>query len=199
MTAARVLLVIGHGREDSLCHRLLEAAREAVVAKGAQARVQDLLADGFDPILRLPPGARSALPEHGCPAARRYQEDVKWMDALVVVHPVWWFGPPAILKGWVDQVLVDTVAFRRPPAGQPKPLLGGRRALIVQTFLAPWTIDRFLMRNISGAFWRRAVLLSVGIRKVRRLAFYGVDEVPEAEAKKMALKTARAAEKLLEA
>jgi NAD(P)H dehydrogenase (quinone) len=193
----RVLAVIGHGRTESLGHRLLAAARDSLAARGVEVRVHDLLADGFDPVLRLPPGATAALPEHGVPAARRYQADVTWMDALLMVHPVWWFGPPAILKGWIDQVLVDTVAFRRPPTGLPQPLLGGRRALLVQTYNAPRTVDRFIMKGIAETFWRRAVFLSVGIRPVRRLAFHKVDGASEAYVRKMESKTACAALELV--
>ena len=192
----RALLVIGHGRRDSLCHRLLEAARRTLEAKGSEVRVQDLLADGFDPVLHLGPGATAALPEHACAMGRRYQEDVLWMDTLVIVHPVWWFAPPAILKGWVDQVLVDTIAFRRPPSGLPQPLLGGRRALLIQTYNAPRIIDRLIMRGLSEMFWRRAVFFSIGIRDIRRLAFHGVDGISPAEAEKIERKVVRAAEAL---
>jgi NAD(P)H dehydrogenase (quinone) len=151
--------------------------REILGAAGAEVRVHDLLADGFDPVLRLPVGARHALVEHTGPVARRYQADVRWMDSLLVVHPVWWFGPPAILKGWVDQVLVDGVAIRQAEDGPPAPLLGGRRALVLQTLNAARAVDRLVMRGISESFWRRAVFLPVGILRVRRYAFHGVDGI----------------------
>ena len=139
----RVLVVLGHGRRESLCHRICKTLRETLQAAGAEVRLHDLLADGFDPVLRLPEGARHALPEHATPLGRRYQQDVSWMDTLVIIHPVWWFAPPAILKGWVDQVLVDTVAIRQETPRSPRPLLKGRRALLIQTFNASrW--QRFL-------------------------------------------------------
>jgi putative NADPH-quinone reductase len=191
---AKVLIVIGHGRTESLCHRLLAAVRDAVERRGAEVRVHDLLRDGFDPVLRLPPEASVALPEHVGPLARRYQEDVRWMDALAVIHPVWWFGPPAILKGWVDEVLVEGVGFVRPPAGLPKPLLGGRKAVLIQTYNAPAVVDRFLMRRMAETFWRRAVFLSIGIRRIRRLALHGVDGISEEKVRKLERRAARTAE-----
>jgi len=189
--------VIGQGRPDTLCHRLLSTARDAILCRGAEARVHDLLADGFDPVLRLPPGVATPLPAHCSPLARRYQEDVVWMDALVVIHPVWWFGPPAILKGWIDQVLVETVAFERPPVGNPRPLLGGRRALLIQTFNAPRAVDRLLMRGISESFWRRVVFFSAGIRPVRRLAVYDVQGISAGKVEKLEARIRRAADGLL--
>ncbi|MBI4604933.1 MAG: NAD(P)H-dependent oxidoreductase [Planctomycetes bacterium] len=193
----RALLVLGHGREDSLCHALFRAAHEALEAAGAEVRSHDLFADGFDPVLRLPPGARHALPEHSGPLARRYQEDVRWMDALVVVHPVWWFGPPAILKGWVDQVLVHSVAIEQTPEGPPKPLLGGRRALVVQTFNAARIVDRILMRGMAEGFWRRAVFLSTGIALAGSVALYGVEGISPEAVEAARRKVARAVRKML--
>lgn len=193
----KVLAVIGHGRTDSLCHALLRAAVETLRGAGAEVRVHDLLADGFDPVLRLPVEARHALPAHVGPLARRYQDDVRWMESLIVVHPVWWFGPPAILKGWVDQVLVDGVAIRQQEAGSPAPLLRGRRGLVVQTLNAARTVDRLIMRGMSEQFWRRAVFLSVGMLRSRRLAFYGVDPIGSRRLERLESKVRSAALKLL--
>ena len=193
----RVVLVIGQARFESLCHRLLAAARSALEEGGSETRVHDLLADGFDPVLRLPPGEAVARAELSTPLARRYQEDVTWMDALVVVHPVWWFAPPAILKGWVDQVLVRGIAFDQ-GGRTPRPLLRGRRALLIQTFNAPRVVDRVLMRGLSEAFWRRAVFSSVGIRRVRRVAFHGVEGASLSRVAEMESEVEKAARGLLE-
>ena len=197
MKSNNVLVVTGHGRTNSLCHHLQRVTCAALQRGGATVRVQDLLRDGFDPVLRLPEGARHAEPEYATETARRYQDDVRWMDAVVILHPVWWFAPPAILKGWVDQVLVDGVALEQPPEGPPKPLLGGRRALVLQTFNAPRVVDRIVTRGISGSFWKRAVLASVGIDKVERLAFYEVEDITEEALRTAEGKIDRAIQRLL--
>lgn len=179
----RVLVVLGHGRAASLCHHLADVACGAAIERGAEVRVQDLLADGFDPLLRLRPEERHAtLPGPDADAlTHRYGEDVRWAQAFVVVHPVWWFAPPAILKGWVDRVLVDGVAVRQPAAGPPEGILEGRRALVVQTFNAPRAVDTLLMRGLAEAFWKRAVFASVGVRHVQRVALYGVEGIAAGE------------------
>jgi putative NADPH-quinone reductase len=45
------------------------------------------------------------------PQVQRYAQLVGTAEALVFVYPTWWFGLPAILKGWLERVLVPGVAF----------------------------------------------------------------------------------------
>lgn len=178
----RALLVLGHGRAaPSLCHHLADRMGEMLAARGAEVRRHDLLADGFDPVLRLARDqahASAVLPDDD-PVCARYQEDVRWAEVYVFVHPVWWFAPPALLKGWIDRVLVDGVALEQHEGDPPRPRLGGRRALVVQTFNAPRVVEKVLFRGISGAFWRRVVLPSVGIDDVRVEALFEVEGLAE--------------------
>lgn len=173
MAATRLLLVLGHGRSDGLCHHLARSAREELERLGVELRVHDLLADGFDPVLRLAPGESHAcaVTEADDPLTFRYQADVRWAEAYLFVHPVWWFAPPALLKGWVDRVLADGVALRHdtePPTG----LLGGRRALLMQTFKAPKLVDRLVMRRLSTRFWSGVVFPSIDVRGLPPLSLY---------------------------
>ena len=199
MDIQRVLLVVGQGRaEESLAGHLAELIRAQVEAAGCTCRIHDLLADGFDPVLRLAPGehhARAVTREQD-PLLARYQEDVAWAEAYVFVHPVWWFAPPAILKGWVDRVLAEGVALvhgDEPPRG----LLRGRRALVVQTLAASAWVDRWVMGAVSRRFWSRAVLRSVGIDQAWRVALHGLGKLPQEGFGRFERRLARAVGRLL--
>ena len=145
----RVLIVLGGARTGGLNRVLVDRLRHTLAKSGAAVRLHDLLADGFDPVLRLADGdphAR-AVPSSTDPLVARYQEDVRWAERYIVVHPVWWFAPPAILKGWIDRILVDGVALRQRTGASPEALLEGRSALVVQTFNTGRAIDR-VARNL---------------------------------------------------
>lgn len=175
MSARRVLIVHGNGRGTGLCHLLLEQISAAIASRGLELRVHDLLADGFDPVLRLraDQSHAEALSAQQDPLVARYQLDVGWADSFVIVHPVWWFAPPAILKGWVDRVLVDGIALSH-ASEPPRGLLAGRSALVVQTFKAPRLVDRILMGRLASRFWSKAVFFSLGVKQVTPLALYEV-------------------------
>ncbi|WP_067472138.1 NAD(P)H-dependent oxidoreductase [Actinomadura hibisca] len=108
--------------------------------------------------------AAGTLPEE----IRAEQAKVTWADALVVQFPLWWFGVPAILKGWFDRVFVKGFAFgvtapdgRTPRYGDGP--LAGKRALAVTTIGArPQSIgprgvngptDEVLWPLLHGVFW----------------------------------------------
>jgi NAD(P)H dehydrogenase (quinone) len=60
------------------------------------------------------------------------QAKLLWCDLLIFQFPMWWFGMPAILKGWVDRVMVRGFAYakgRKYDTGMFK----GRRAMLCTT------------------------------------------------------------------
>lgn len=196
----RVLVVFGTGRVRGLGRVLLEGLLGVLRERGADVRVHDLLADGFDPVLRLEEGAHHAgsVSVDADPVAARYQEDVRWAERFLVVHPVWWFAPPAILKGWIDRILVHDVALRQRAGESPSPLLTGRRALVVQTFNTSRAIDRVAFLGLSAFFWKRVVFHSVGVERVARLPLYAVESLSEVRLGRFRARLVRALDALLE-
>jgi NAD(P)H dehydrogenase (quinone) len=110
----RALVVYCHPCEGSFT----SAVRDRVLARlrraGAEVRLCDLYARGFAPALttaewtgyREEPGNRAAVAQDA--------EDIGWCDTLIFVYPTWWYGLPAMLKGWLDRVLLPGVAFLMP-------------------------------------------------------------------------------------
>lgn len=70
---------------------------------------------------------------------RREQERLAAAELLVLQFPLWWYGPPAMLKGWVDRVLQTGFAQGEldDSTGLPRRYgdgrLMGRKALIIVT------------------------------------------------------------------
>lgn len=65
---------------------------------------------------------------------------------------------------------------------------------MVQTFNAQKTIDKVVFGNISEYFWKRAVFMPRGIRKVRRVALYSVEEITKKQLEAVRRKLRRALE-----
>ena len=83
------------------------------------------------------------------PVVARHAEIVTAADALVFVYPTWWSGLPAILKGWLERVMVPGVGFRFDErTGKVRPGLGQMRHLVgISTYGSPRSYVRFVNDN----------------------------------------------------
>jgi putative NADPH-quinone reductase len=108
----RVLYLYAHPLEESFHAAISRAARDGLRDAGHQVDFCDLYAEGFNPVL----SAAERRGYHEVPANRAPVEDhvrrLEQAEALVLSFPTWCFGLPAILKGWMDRVLLPGVSFR---------------------------------------------------------------------------------------
>ena len=111
----RLLLVFAHPCPDSFGAALARAAVATLTAAGHELRLRDLYAEGFDPVIREQEWrAYFADPEASAQAHSGHLEDLRWAEGLVLVYPTWWYGPPAMLKGWFERVWLPGVTFEIP-------------------------------------------------------------------------------------
>lgn len=107
----RVHVIYAHPLQDSLAARLHEVAVDSLTKAGHEVDDLDLYKEGFDPVL----SAEDRRCYHDVKVNRSrvdgYVERLRACDALVLCHPVWNFGWPAILKGYFDRVFVPDVSF----------------------------------------------------------------------------------------
>jgi putative NADPH-quinone reductase len=121
------LLVVAHPRATSLTARAADRARERLLAEGYAVDLLDLHAEGFDP--RMTPADEPDWSDRDrtfSPAAEAHMARLAAADTVLVVFPVWWFGLPALLKGWIDRVWNYGFAY-----GRGTPRLAGKRMLWV--------------------------------------------------------------------
>ena len=110
----KALVVYCHPHAASFTAAVRDTVLDKLRGAGAAVRVHDLYGEGFAPVLTEGEwtGYLDA-PANRAPVARAV-EDVAWCDTLIFVYPTWWYGLPAMLKGWLDRVLLPDVAFLMP-------------------------------------------------------------------------------------
>jgi putative NADPH-quinone reductase len=171
-----VLVVYCHPVPTSFVASVRDRVLGALDRPGRVTRVTDLYADGFDPCFdahdlqtHLEPGV--------APALQRYADDLRWCDVLVLVYPTWWSGQPAMLKGWIDRVWANGVAWVLPEGtDRIRPLLRNVRRIVVVTTHG----SSKLINSLQGEGGKRVVtraLRSLCGRRCRTtwVAMYGVD------------------------
>lgn len=97
----------------------------------------------------------------------RAQNDIRWCDHMAFFYPLWLGDMPALLKGFLEQVLRPDFAFSEPEGRMPEKLLTGRSARLVVTMGMPAFVYRAFYRAHSVKNFRRNILLFSGIRPVR--------------------------------
>lgn len=138
----RFLVVHCHPCPDSFNAALFALAQRALQAAGHEVRALDLYASGFDPVLsRAERQTYDREPERNAAMLRDHVELLRWAEGLALVFPTWFYGPPALLKGWLERVWLPGVAFTLPRAKGERvtPLLQQVRCLVcVTTSGSPW-------------------------------------------------------------
>lgn len=112
----RCLVVYCHPVPESFAAAVRDRAIAALSDSGHEVRLVDLYAEGFDPILSADE-RRNMDRAPTDPALAPHIENIRWAEAILFVYPTWWYGPPAMLKGWLDRVWATDVAFKLPPDG----------------------------------------------------------------------------------
>lgn len=174
----RALVVVAHPRSDSFTRAVAAAAVDGLRAGGHEVEVIDLYDEGFHPAMSAAE-RRAYLTDE--PLAddhtRAHAELVRWCDAMVFVYPTWWSGLPAILKGWLERVLVVGVAFHFDErTGGVRPGLRQMRYVVgISTYGSPRTYVKLVNDN-GRRILHRALRLSCGVRTRRVwLGLYAID------------------------
>ena len=157
-----VLIVLANPEPGSFCHALAAAAKEALGTAGHRVEISDLYAQGFNPLAGRhdfttvadpdrfhyqSEQAKAARENAFAPDIAAEQHKLRQADHLILVFPLWWGSPPAILKGWLERVLAYGFAYVdgfRFDTGLPR----GRRAMICVT--TGGTPERFSEAGVYG-------------------------------------------------
>lgn len=138
----RVLIVFCHPSEQSYGAALFARARRTLEAAGHEVEVIDLYREGFDPVLSSEDW-NVYLSETDSLIARvqRHVDALRRAEALVMVFPTWMYGPPALLKGWMERVWLPGVAFEVPEGKKKRArglLTNIRSFTAITTSGSPW-------------------------------------------------------------
>ncbi|MEM7499066.1 MAG: NAD(P)H-dependent oxidoreductase [Pseudomonadota bacterium] len=136
----RLLVVYCHPDPESYCAAVRDRAVAGARAAGHEVDLLDLYGEGFDPVMSCEERRGYHTPVANEAPVAEHIARLKAAEGLVFVYPTWWYGQPAMLKGWLDRVFVPGVAFEMPEPNAP--IRGGLRNIrvvgAVSTLGSPW-------------------------------------------------------------
>ena len=177
-------MVVAHPRSDSFAHAAADAAAVGLRNAGHDVDRIDLYAEGFRTAMsreeRVAYDSGEPILD---PQVADYADRLRRAEILVFVYPSWWSGLPAILKGWLERVMVPGVAFRFDEStNKVRPALGRVRRIVgINTWGSPHRYA-LLINDNGRRVLSRALRMSCGWRaRPRWLAMYGLDTSTDAE------------------
>lgn len=178
--AKRIVVIVGHPdpRGGHFASALTEAYSTGAREAGHQLTVITVAKLDF-PLLRTKTDFNEGpVP----PVLREAQTAIGQADHLVILYPLWLGSMPALLKGFLEQVLRPGFAFETTRGGLPRKLLKGKSARLVVTMGRPAWFYRAFYRSHSVKSLERSILNGCGVHPVRA-SLIGNIEAPEPSAR----------------
>jgi len=178
----RFLVLYAHPVPDSFGSAVHRAVLDGLTEAGHQIDDCDLYAENFQPVLTE--NERRAYHTVGANTATvlPHVERLLRAEGVVFVYPTWWYGMPAMLRGYIDRVWLPGVAFEL-VNGRTRPLLQQlQRYAVVTTYGSPWWLNKLVVADPNRhAMMRGMRLLASRHARTLWLAIYGMDDAGEAK------------------
>ena len=159
----KILIINGHPDKESFNFALSKAYKTGALDSGAivqEINIRDL---DFNPNLEFGYRKRTTLE----PDLEDAQQKLKWADHLVWVYPVWWGSVPAIMKGFLDRVLLPGFAFiKRKDSLWWDKCFKGQTARVICTLDQPAWYYKYFYGSPSHKAMKKLTMNFIGVRKV---------------------------------
>lgn len=161
--SVKILIIDGHPYDKSFCQAIADKYLQGAKQAGHEVKLLSLRDFKFDPILRA--GYKVIQPLE--PDLLQAQQDLKWADHIVMITPIWWGGPTALLKGFLDRTFLPGFAFKyRPDSVWWDKFMVGKSGHVIVTSDAPAWYMRFIRGDSTVKLIRESTMDFVGIKPV---------------------------------
>lgn len=160
----RILIINGHPDKESYNYALSQAYRNGASRTNAEIKEINIRELHFSPNLKFGYRKRTELE----PDLLKAQEKLKWANHIIWVYPIWWGSVPAIMKGFLDRVLLPGFAFnKRPNSLWWDKLFTGKTARIICTLDQPGWYYKLVYGKPSHNAMKKLTLNYIGVKSVK--------------------------------
>lgn len=165
-----IVIINGHPNKDALNSAFVKAYIEGAEQSGTEIREITIADLEFNPNLQY--GYRKRMDLE--PDLIKAWEVILWADHLVWIHPVWWGGLPALMKGFIDRLFLPGMAFKyRTDSIFWDRLLKGKTGHIITTLDQPGWYYRLIYGRPSVNQLKKSTLQFCGVTPVK-VSYIGI-------------------------
>jgi NAD(P)H dehydrogenase (quinone) len=160
----KISVILGHPYERSFNHAIADMVIKTLNDNGHDVKFHDLHKEGFDPLLQ---GEELISDQSEDLLVLLHCSEIREADGMIIIHPNWWGQPPAILKGWVDRVLREKIAYRFAEdddgSGLPVGMLKAKVAIVLNTSNTPQEREDTVLAIRYRGYGKTAFLIFAGL------------------------------------
>jgi NAD(P)H dehydrogenase (quinone) len=191
----RAVVIVANPNSTGFSHAICDRVRMGLEENGHEVIVHDLYAEGF----RAAMSADERAAYHGDtpvldPLVGRHIADITSAHTLIVIYPTWWSSMPAIMKGWLERVMVPGVGFVFDAKHKVRPGLTNIKRLVgISTYGSPRRYVALINDNGRRTI-KRALRISTGLdTRSKWLPLYAIEQASAAEREQFLDRVERAA------
>ncbi|GAB6119008.1 NAD(P)H-dependent oxidoreductase [Dysgonomonas termitidis] len=181
----KISVILAHPYNESFNHAIASKVTQTLKGNGHFIYFHDLYGERFEPVI-TPEELISDKSED--PLIIQHWKEIKETDGIIIIHPNWWGQPPAILKGWIDRVLRENIAYTFPEGdnggGLPIGLLKAKIGLVFNTSNTPKEREENVFGDPLHRIWKDCIFDFCGITKFDRKMFRVIAGSADRERKK---------------
>lgn len=178
-TSKRIVIIQGHPDPagEHFCHALADSYAAGARESGHAVSIVCVAELDFPLLKSKDDWTHGEVP----PALRNSQQAIRDADHLLIVYPLWLGTLPAVLKGFLEQVLRPGFAMDMDDKGHWVKHMKGKSARVVVTMGMPALAYRWFFRAHSLKSLERNILKFVGINPVRETLVGMIENISPAK------------------
>jgi putative NADPH-quinone reductase len=194
--AKNILLILGHPSENSFCKALIDAYQNGAESAGANIKTIYVARLNFD--VTLHDGYKNGEALQLEDDLGNAQQLMLWADHVVIAYPNWWGFMPAVMKGFIDRILLPGFAFKH-QSGKifPEKLLKGKSIRLMVTMDTPKWWYYLIYRASQYQILKNIVFGYVGFDPIRFSTFGFMRKSTDTQRTKWLAKVERLGKRLI--
>lgn len=159
-----VTIIFAHPWHGSFNKAILDTVTTVLEKKKKEYQVIDLYKDKFNPVMTQEELALYSRGQHKDPLVAKYQDILRKTDEVLFLFPLWWYDTPAILKGFIDKVMLKNFAYTESSTGLKGKLTHIKSVKVITTGQAPRWYLKYFAGNLIQKTFINATLNGVGLK-----------------------------------
>ncbi|KIL53462.1 NAD(P)H dehydrogenase [Jeotgalibacillus alimentarius] len=161
----KTTVIYAHPWDGSYNRAILDKTIEKLKMRNKLYQIIDLNKDNFNPALSKKDLSLFSRGETTDEKVHKYQRMLDESDEIVFIFPIWWFDTPAILKGFIDKVMLKGFAYHEKEASLEGLLTHIKNTIVITTSEVPTSF----ISNSIGETFINLTLKSIGLKNIEWL------------------------------